>query len=175
MPAAEQTSPEHAVVPVAFSTELLRVGVILLAAGVLGLATNALSDKPVPLLSKNGPGAPPQRARRMSAETLKKSFEAGRPIIILDVRSADKFAAGHAQNARNAPAAEFIDYYGRLNLSTLLLAAEDVVLLCEGDLCPSADRVAKQLNELGHKNVHVLQDGWEAYRAAGLPVEGSAR
>lgn len=170
MRGAEQTSIETPSAATPFVVEVLRALVIVVAAGAMGLSTNALKEKPVPLLARDGPGAPPERARRISAAGLKAGLEAGRAIIVLDVRSEEKFAAGHAANARNAPAPEFLTHYARLHLSTLLLAAEDVVLICESDLCPSADRVAKQLGELGHKNVHVLQDGWEAYRAAGLPA-----
>jgi len=151
--------------------EIQRVLAIAAAASILGLITNALNEKPVPLFVRDGPGAPPERARRMSAVSLKAALSDGRVILILDVRGEDAFAAGHPQFALNAPATNFIDHYAKLNLSTLLLAAEDIVLLCESDQCPSADRAAKQLAELGHKNTHVLQDGWTAYRAAGLPLD----
>ena len=151
--------------------DLLRAVAIAAVAVVLGLVTNALNEKPVPVLAHDGPGAPPEKAPRISPEKLASALNAGRAVIILDVRNAEPFRGGHPAEALNLPYASFAEHYQQLNLSTRLRAAEQIVLLCESERCPSADRAAKLLAQLGHTGIVVLHGGWEAYRAAGLPVE----
>jgi len=138
---------------------------------MLALILNALSDKPVPLLDKNGPGAPPERAPRITIAALKDELAAHKVILLLDVRHVETFQAAHPAQAKNAPAEEFLEYYNTLNLAMLLRAAEEVVVLCDSEQCPSADRVAKMLHTFKHDNVRVLQDGWNAYQTSGLPIE----
>ena len=150
---------------------MLRVLVIFAIASIFGLATNAFSDKPVPLLAADGPGAPPERAPRISIESLKTELASQKAILLIDVRREETFKSAHPAGAKNAPAEEFLVEYTRQNFSTLLRAAEQVVLLCDGEQCPSADRVAKMLRTFKHDNVRVLQDGWNAYEKSGLPIE----
>lgn len=157
--------------PAGWRVECLRALAILAAAALLALATNAFSDKPVPLLAPDGPGAPPERAPRISIDALKSALASQRALLLLDVRRPEIYAAAHPAGAKNAPAEEFLEAYTRLNLSTLLRAAEDVVLLCDSAQCPAADRVAKTLRTFKHDNVRVLQDGWVVYENSGLPVE----
>jgi rhodanese-related sulfurtransferase len=144
---------------------------IVAASTALGLCVNYMGERPVPLLARDGPGAQPERAPRISLEALQTAMKAGRPILLLDVRREESFKLAHPLGGMNAPAEEFITHYERLNLATMLLAAETVVLVCESDQCPTGDRVSKLLSEVGHRNVKVLQGGWMAYRDSGLPVE----
>ena len=160
----EETAP-------AWSSTCIQALGILIASAILGLAVNALSDKPVPLFDKKGPGAPPERATRMSVSNLKEALDAKKAILLLDVRHPDKFQTAHPTGAKNAPAEEFLEYYSKLNLANLLRAAEEVIVLCDSEQCPSADRVAKTLRTFKHENVNVLQDGWNAYQSSGLPIE----
>jgi 3-mercaptopyruvate sulfurtransferase SseA len=44
-------------------------------------------------------------------------------------------------------------------------------VVCDSELCPAGDRVAKILESMNHKNVRVLQGGWDAYEKAGLEKE----
>ncbi len=149
--------------------DLARLLAVVAASSALGFATNALSAKPVPVFSSRGPGAWPERAPRVAADGLRSALAAGGRPLLLDVRSAEAFRSGRAEGSVNAPYDRFIDEYGGPDLAPLLRAAPWVVVLCENESCPSADRVARLLAELGHPNVGVFQGGWEAYRAAGLP------
>ncbi len=155
--------------------EGLRVLAILAAASALGLITNAAGDRPVPLLARDGPGAPPERAPRLGIETLRAALASPRPPLLLDVRREELFATAHANGALNAPADAFITHYQQLNLATLLQTVETVVLICESDQCPSGDRVAKLLRELGHTNARVLQGGWMEYSRSNLPRSGGSK
>lgn len=155
---------------------LLRTVIIVVVSILLGLLTNALNAHPINILSPNGPGAWPDRAVRITVTALKEALAAsagknGSPgILLLDVRGATEFKAGHAPTAVHVPAAQFIENYGRLNLSTLLNRAEFTVIICESDECPTADRAARVLKDLKHNNVRVLQNGWMAYTKAGMEI-----
>ncbi len=149
--------------------DILRAALIVAGSAALSLSVNALSARPVPLLAGDGPGALPERAPRVGVVELQALLSSGEFVVLLDVRGAEPFASGRPAGALNAPAAEFLQHYPALNLR--LKAAAQVVVLCESEECPSADRVAKLLAELGHGNVRVLDGGFKAYSAAGLPLE----
>lgn len=168
-PAAAENNPQTSTAT--WRTEILRALAIFAAASILALGTNALSDKPVPLLATNGPGARPDRGPRISIAELKADLAAKKAILLIDVRHEEHFAAAHPAGAKNAPAENFLEAYSRLNLATLARAAEEVVVLCDSEKCPNADRVAKTLSTFKHDNVRVLQDGWDAYEKSGLPIE----
>ncbi|HYF49620.1 MAG TPA: rhodanese-like domain-containing protein [Planctomycetota bacterium] len=149
--------------------DMARAIAIVVAAALLGIVLNSFSRKPVPLLAGDGPGAPPPQHPRITVEQLKDAFDKGRLLMIVDVRSPQAFAAGHPFGAQNAHAPKFMDRYPEL--SKHMPGAESVVLMCESEQCPYADRVAKLLIDAGHDNIKVLHGGWKAYAAAGLPVE----
>jgi rhodanese-related sulfurtransferase len=153
---------------ICWKRDLGRVMVILAAASAIGLATNALALRPVPILDGKGPGAWPERERRMTVQELERGWRRGRALLLLDVRAEDAFEHGHPRHALHAPATDFARHYSRLGLSSVLKAAEGVVVMCGSDACPQADRVAKELRELGHPALWVLQGGWEAYQLSGL-------
>jgi len=87
--------------------------------------------------------------------------------ILLDVRPADEYGAGHLPGARSIP----ID-----QLETRLQelpAGVDVVAYCRGPYCALSDRAVKLLTERG-RIARRLREGVPDWRAQGLPVETSA-
>ncbi|AVO41933.1 rhodanese-like domain-containing protein [Simplicispira suum] len=85
--------------------------------------------------------------------------------VLIDVCSADEYAAGHAVGARNAPLAD---------LETRLPAlvknkAVPVVLLCASGA--RSKRAAAIARKLGYSNVQVLSGGLNSWKEANLPVE----
>jgi rhodanese-related sulfurtransferase len=148
--------------------DVSRAAVILATSTVLGLASNALSARPLQILSSEGPGVGADRAPRITPLQLKTAWAQGRALLLLDVRSDSSYAEGHSPRALHAPAPDFVLHYERLGLATVLKAADGVVVACEGGDCAAGDRVAAQLRGLGHKDVRVLQGGWEAAAHAGL-------
>jgi len=85
--------------------------------------------------------------------------------VLIDVCSADEYAAGHAVGARNAPLA---DLEARLP-AMVKNKALPVVLLCASGA--RANRAAAVARKLGYSNVQVLAGGLKAWRDANLPVE----
>jgi rhodanese-related sulfurtransferase len=80
--------------------------------------------------------------------------------ILLDVREADEWAAGHAPNARHVPMSELVERVGELPAAGLYV------------ICRSGGRSAQVtdfLNGSGHDAVNVA-GGMRAWAAAGRPV-----
>lgn len=151
--------------------EFLRATIIVAVAGALGLTVNAIKEKPLAVLDANGPGAFPEEPRVLPAQ-LKEWLNSKKTVLILDVRNDDNYNLGHAPQSIHAPEPQFDESYHAQNLETILRAADEVVVLCDSSECPAADRIAKSLREMGHKNINVLQDGWRGYlQQTDLPVE----
>ena len=84
-------------------------------------------------------------------------------VIVLDVRPAAEFEAGHVVGARSVPIAEL-----RKQLRALPRDAE-VVAYCRGPYCVYADQAVTQLQRSGHR-ARRLEDGYPEWRRAGLPI-----
>ena len=84
-------------------------------------------------------------------------------VLILDVRPAAEYAAGHIAGARSVPVAEL-----RRHLRALPDDAE-VVAYCRGPYCVYADEAVR---EMTHRGVRArrLTDGFPEWKRAGLPV-----
>lgn len=82
--------------------------------------------------------------------------------VLVDIRQADAYQAGHIPQARNIPTAEFDKKAASLPKN------KPIILVC--DLGRSAFGAAKQLRALGLTEVTVLEGGMRAWSTAGLPV-----
>ena len=153
-----------------WGADFARAGVIVIAAAALGLTVNAFKARPLTILDANGPGAIPTEPRIAPAQ-LADLLNTQKSVLLLDVRNDDTYLMGHAPQALHVPEPQFDAYYREQNLAAMLRASDDVVVLCDSSECPSADRIAKTLRELGHANVRVLRDGWRGYLQTGMPVE----
>jgi rhodanese-related sulfurtransferase/predicted transcriptional regulator len=89
-------------------------------------------------------------------------------VVVLDVRPAGEYAAGHIAGARSAPIAEL-----RRHLSALPRDAE-VVAYCRGPYCVYADEAVTELSRLGFRAVRLV-DGYPEWKRAGLPVAAGAQ
>jgi len=84
-------------------------------------------------------------------------------VVVLDVRPAAEFGAGHIAGARSVPLAEL-----RKHLKALPADAE-VVAYCRGPYCVYADDAVRELGRKGF-NAARLEDGYPEWKRAGLPV-----
>ena len=87
--------------------------------------------------------------------------------VLIDVSEPAEYAAGHVAGARNVP-------LGRLEGSNELPKNKALPLVV---VCPTgarAGRAVATLKKLGVANACALAGGYEAWRAASLPVEKSA-
>lgn len=84
-------------------------------------------------------------------------------LLLLDVRPAAEFAAGHIPGARSVPITEL-----RQQVNSLP-AGSDVVAYCRGPYCVYADEAVRELTRHGFR-ARRLADGFPEWKRAGLPV-----
>lgn len=87
--------------------------------------------------------------------------------VLLDLRSAEEFAAAHAVGARHAP----LDALEAKLPSLVKNKATPVVLMCASGV--RASRGLLLARKLGYENVHTLAGGLRSWQEASLPVESS--
>jgi rhodanese-related sulfurtransferase/DNA-binding transcriptional ArsR family regulator len=88
-------------------------------------------------------------------------------VVVLDVRPAEEYAAGHIPGARSIPVAELADRIAELPDDT------EVVVYCRGAYCVLAYEAVRLLHEHGRRALR-LTDGMLEWRLADLPVDTGA-
>lgn len=88
-------------------------------------------------------------------------------VVVLDVRPADEYRAGHIPQAVSIPAEELV-----AKLGTLPPDAE-IAAYCRGPYCVLATQALEVLRNSGRR-ARRLEDGFPEWRLAGLPVEFAA-
>jgi rhodanese-related sulfurtransferase len=84
-------------------------------------------------------------------------------VLVLDVRPAAEYGAGHIAGARSVPIGEL-----RKHLKALPADAQ-VVAYCRGPYCVYADDAVRELGRKGFKAAR-LEDGYPEWKRAGLPT-----
>lgn len=84
-------------------------------------------------------------------------------VVVLDVRPAEEFAAGHIDGAVSIPLEELEERIGELPVEL------EVVAYCRGPYCLLASRALARLRARGFR-ARRLEDGVPEWRLAGLPV-----
>ena len=84
-------------------------------------------------------------------------------VVVLDVRPADEFAAGHIPGAVSVPLEELAQ-----RLDSLPREVE-IVAYCRGPYCLLAPRAVELLRQRGYE-ARRLEDGFPEWRLAGLPI-----
>jgi rhodanese-related sulfurtransferase len=103
------------------------------------------------------------RGKRASALQVTQIINRGKSTVI-DVRSAEEFAAGHLRDAKNIPLADLATRIGELEKSK----GRSVVVVCQTGA--RSDKAVRQLAAAGFDDVVSLDGGLTAWQAAGLPV-----
>lgn len=91
-------------------------------------------------------------------------LKSGEDLVVLDVRPAEEFAAGHLPGAVSIPLAELERRLEELPKD------RDVVAYCRGPYCAFAPEAVAVLRQRGYR-VTQLEAGLPEWAAAGLPVE----
>lgn len=103
------------------------------------------------------------RGKRATPLQVTQMINRGKTVVV-DVRSAEEFAAGHLRDAKHIPLADLGNRIGELDKSK----NRTVVVVCQTGA--RADKAARQLQAAGFEDVHALEGGQAAWIAAGLPV-----
>jgi rhodanese-related sulfurtransferase/DNA-binding HxlR family transcriptional regulator len=82
-----------------------------------------------------------------------------RDVVLVDVRPAEEFAAGHIEGARSIPVEELEQQLSDLPADT------EIVAYCRGPFCAYAHEAVRQLNAAGRR-ARRLEDGWPEYKLA---------
>lgn len=96
--------------------------------------------------------------RRALAERMRRG-----EVVVLDVRPAAEYVAGHITGAQSLPVAEL-----RRRLRSLPVDTQ-IVAYCRGPYCVYADDAVRELREQGYRAAR-LEGGFPEWRQAGLPV-----
>jgi rhodanese-related sulfurtransferase/DNA-binding CsgD family transcriptional regulator len=111
--------------------------------------------------------AEPERMHAVDRRTLLARARRG-DVVVIDVRPAQEYAAGHLPHARSLPLPEL-----KRRLSTLPRGKE-IVAYCRGPYCVLSFEAVDFLRRRGFKAAR-LDDGVLEWRAAGMPIESSTR
>lgn len=101
----------------------------------------------------------------LTKEELAKRLRRKDDLLVLDVRPAEEYAAGHVPGAISIPVAELRRRLNELPKNT------EIVAYCRGSFCAFAPEAARYLDKKGYRT-RVLDVGLPDWEAAGLPVEG---
>ncbi|TFV91112.1 metalloregulator ArsR/SmtB family transcription factor [Blastococcus sp. CT_GayMR16] len=89
-------------------------------------------------------------------------------VIVIDVRPAPEYAAGHIPGAWSVPPEEVQRYLSELP------TGREVVAYCRGPYCVYADDAVRELTRHGFR-ARRLEDGFPEWKRAGLPVAAGDR
>lgn len=104
-----------------------------------------------------------RRLETITRAELAERLQREPPPLVVDVRPAAEFLAGHVPGAVSVPPDEMDARVRRLP------AGADVVAYCRGPFCVYADDAVRTLRQHGRRAVR-LEDGFPEWRRAGLPV-----
>lgn len=94
----------------------------------------------------------------ISREELLERLRRG-DVVLVDVRPAEEFAAGHIKGARSIP---FEELERRL---AELPADDEIITYCRGPFCAYAHEAVRALRDVGHR-ARRLEEGWPEWRLA---------
>jgi rhodanese-related sulfurtransferase/DNA-binding HxlR family transcriptional regulator len=105
------------------------------------------------------------RLEQLGRDELMERIAAG-DVVVVDVRPAVEFAAGHIVGARSIPIDQLADNIRKLP------AGVEVVAYCRGPYCVFADEAVRLLRRRG-RAARRLEDGFPEWVRAGLPVDNA--
>ncbi len=115
------------------------------------------------MLCALAPAAAQPEAPSIAPSELEARRAAGNAPVVIDVRTAEEYAAGHIPGAVHIPFDEVAERIAEVD------APEGVALYCM--VGPRARKGEAALLAAGHPKVLHLEGGLAAWKAAGLPVE----
>lgn len=136
-----------------------------------------LSGEPDPLISAE-PGesvvVPPESnftelPRNITTAQSFLLYQSGQ-VDFVDARAAEIYEAGHIAGAFSVPYTEAAERVARLYADGFLDPARRVVVYCIGGTCDESNYVVRALLQAGFDMIHIDDDGYPAWLAAGHPT-----
>ena len=106
----------------------------------------------------------------MTATELKKELASERPPVVVDVLSAESYAATHIKGSISIPSERIPEAAAQ----QLPDKTARIVVYCASFQCAASTGAASALQKLGYTNVYDFKGGLKQWRELGGPVEGSA-
>jgi rhodanese-related sulfurtransferase len=100
----------------------------------------------------------------LTKEELAKRIRQKDDVLVVDVRPAEEYAAGHVRGAVSIPVAELKRRLKELPKN------KEIVAYCRGSFCAFAPEAARYLDKKGYRT-RILDVGLPDWEAAGLPVD----
>ena len=156
------------------AVDFMGFGILVMAALVLGIATNCFRHAPLPLISflpiiaTENPLLP--APAEISLATLQDESSRHK-IQLIDVRPVPFYQLGHIPGAINVPVADLQGISTTENYKLPFSKLDPVVVYCADVSCPAAKSAARKLESLGFSNVMIFSGGWYVWKRADLPVE----
>jgi rhodanese-related sulfurtransferase len=97
------------------------------------------------------------------AEHVKRLMDAGERLVLVDLRPALAFRKGRLPGARSIPLADLARRAAEVPRSGRVVLYGETII--------EASEAAKLLEPQGYRNIGVLEDGFDGWVTAGLPVE----
>ncbi|MBI5480892.1 MAG: rhodanese-like domain-containing protein [Deltaproteobacteria bacterium] len=147
--------------------------VLTVIGGALGLGVNAVRARGLPLVARSFDyqisceEATVASANRTLTPPEAAKLRAAKDVALVDIRSAEAYAAGHAAGAQSLPVSSVMP------TDPAKLAAltryRVVIVYDEGEELGRAEEFAGELKTAGVKDVRFLGGGYRAYAAASQP------
>jgi rhodanese-related sulfurtransferase/DNA-binding transcriptional ArsR family regulator len=99
----------------------------------------------------------------VTRQELARRLQQGEELVVLDVRPAEEYAAGHLPGAVSIPSSELRRRLAKLSRD------REIVAYCRGPFCAFAHEAVQVLADAG-LTARRLEDGLPEWQAAGLPV-----
>jgi rhodanese-related sulfurtransferase/predicted transcriptional regulator len=99
-----------------------------------------------------------EEVESIGRDELRRRLRAGE-VVLVDVRSAEEFDAGHIEGARSIPLDELEERLAELP------ADQEVVAYCRGPFCAFAHEAVRRLRDAG-REARRLEEGWPEWQLA---------
>lgn len=104
-----------------------------------------------------------------AAEVMTRTADKPENILIMDTRPPEAYRAGHVPGARNL---RLTDISGERR-DPRLEGYKTIIVYADNPASASAIAMTKRLLTLDYSEVRFMEEGFEGWRARGLPVESS--
>lgn len=106
----------------------------------------------------------------MTAAELKMELASEKPPVVVDVLSAESYAAFHIPRSISLPS----DQIHGTAAQRLPDKSARIIVYCASFTCGASTAAATALQKMGYTNVHDFKGGLKQWRELGGPIEGSA-
>ena len=107
----------------------------------------------------------------ISRENLKAKMDQGEDFVLVETLSEEQYRHAHLPGALNLPP----DQVKELASELLPDKEADIVVYCGSPTRPASEESARELADMGYKNVRDYAGGKKDWQEAGLPTEGESR